>query len=290
MTSIMKKNFYVVMALLTCAITLVQCGQKPSSAENATENIAENTAENAVEYDMENASAEEPLSFTVNGVTFNMILVKGGTFTMGATKEQGEDAKEDEKPAHEVTISDYYIGETEVTQALYEAVMGENPSDKVGADLPVESLDGGDCDFFAEKLSKLTGRKFRLPTEAEWEYAARGGNKSKGYKYSGSDNVAEVAWFNDMKSGTHPVKGKAPNELGIYDMSGNVDEYCADDYAPYSKESQTNPKVENEESEGQIVRGGNFCEDSAECMRVSARSSTRGYVFGSLGFRIALSF
>ena len=271
----MKKHLFIVMVLVAFAMMFAQCGSKPSSSEHA---------------DGEENTPEEKLTFTVNGVTFNMIFVKGGTFTMGATEEQGEDAEENEKPAHEVTVSDYYIGETEVTQALYEAVMGENPSDKVGADLPVESVDGGDCDYFTEKLSNLTGRNFRLPTEAEWEYAARGGNKSKGYKYSGSDHVADVAWFNDMKTGTHPVKGKAPNELGIYDMNGNVDEYCSDDYAPYSKESQTNPNVEYEVSEGQIVRGGNFCEDAETCFRVSARGYTRGYVFGSLGFRIVMSF
>ncbi len=231
----------------------------------------------------------EKETFTVNGVTFNMILVEGGTFTMGATPEQGKDAGKDEKPAHQVTLSDYYIGETEVTQALYEAVVGENPSDKKGANLPVESVDRVDCNYFAEKLSQLTGRDFRVPTEAEWEYAARGGNKSKGYKYAGSDNIDDVAWFNDMENTSQPVKGKAPNELGIYDMSGNVAEYCADDFAPYSKDNQTNPMIESEESEGLVFRGGSFADDLSSSCRVSARGCTNGYVFGSLGFRIVMS-
>ena len=269
------------LVLLVFPLTMLSCGSS-SAPKNSSNEAADETSKDST-------ANEEKVSFTVKGVTFNMILVKGGTFTMGATSEQGKDVKADENPAHEVTLSDYYIGETEVTQALYEAVIGENPSEKVGADLPVELVDGGDCDFFADKLSELTGRKFRLPTEAEWEYAARGGNKSKGYKYAGSDNLADVAWFNDMKSGTHPVKGKAPNELGIYDMSGNVDEYCADDYVPYSKESQTNPKAESEDTEGQVVRGGNFCEDTGTTCRVSARGFTRGYKFGSMGFRIAMT-
>ena len=236
----------------------------------------------------EGTANEEKVSFTVKGVTFNMILVKGGTFDMGATAEQGTDAKADEKPVHSVTLSDYYIAETEVTQALYEAVIGSNPADSVGAELPVVLIEWGDADLFASKLSEITGRKFRLPTEAEWEYAARGGNKSKGFKYAGSNNISDVAWFNNIEGGSHAVKGKAPNELGIYDMSGNVDEYCADDYAPYSKDSQTDPKCELKDGGDVTVRGGSFVSEASDC-RVSRRGSSRGYVFGSLGFRIAMS-
>ena len=273
-----KLHCILLLALLVCPLAMFSCGS--STNQKSVSNDAA---------DKDSTVNEEVLTFTVKGVTFKMILVKGGTFTMGATPEQGRDAKKDEKPAHQVTLSDYYIGETEVTQALYEAVIGENPSDKVGADLPVVLIDGGDCDFFAEKLSELIGRHFRLPTEAEWEFAARGGNKSRGYKYAGSNNVADVAWFNDMENTLHPVKGKAPNELGIYDMSGNVDEYCLDDYVPYSKESQTNPKLEAEDSEGQVIRGGNFCEETGTTCRVSARGYTNGYKFGSMGFRIVMT-
>lgn len=278
----MKKLLHItLLVLLACPVPLLSCG---SSSAPKTESVG------AAEEVSTNSLANDSIAtFTVKGITFNMILVKGGTFTMGATPEQGKDAAKGEKPAHQVTLSDYYIGETEVTQALYEAVIGENPSDKKGADLPVESVNGGDCYFFAEKLSELTGRKFRLPTEAEWEFAARGGNKSKGYKYAGSNNLSDVAWFNDMENKEQPVKGKAPNELGIYDMSGNVDEYCADDIARYSKESQTNPLVESEDSEGQVIRGGSFADDDGKTCRVSSRSFTNGYVFGSLGFRIAMS-
>jgi formylglycine-generating enzyme required for sulfatase activity len=268
------------MSLVAFPLTILSC---TSSAKKgaSSEAPADSTSK-------ENTADEEKVSFTVKGVTFNMILVKGGTFDMGATAEQGTDAKADEKPVHSVTLSDYYIAETEVTQALYEAVIGSNPADSVGAELPVVLVEWGDADLFASKLSELTGRKFRLPTEAEWEYAARGGNKSKGYKYAGSNNLSDVAWYNDIEGGSHAVKGKAPNELGIYDMSGNVDEYCADDYAPYSKDNQTNPKCELKDGGDVTLRGGSFVSEASDC-RVSRRGSSRGYVFGSLGFRIAMS-
>jgi formylglycine-generating enzyme required for sulfatase activity len=173
--------------------------------------------------------------FTVNGVSFTMVKVDGGTFKMGATSEQGSDAEEDEKPAHSVTLSSYWIGQTEVTKALWNAVMGTNPSLSKGDELPVENVSWKDCQKFIKKLNQLTGETFRLPTEAEWEYAARGGNKSKGYKYSGSNDLGTVAWSsNNSLPKTHPVATKQPNELGIYDMSGNVYEWCNDYYDSYS--------------------------------------------------------
>ncbi|MBR6139081.1 MAG: SUMF1/EgtB/PvdO family nonheme iron enzyme [Prevotella sp.] len=277
----MKKAYYfLLMSLVAFPLTILSCTSSAKKGESS-ETPADSTSK-------EGTANEEKVSFTVKGVTFNMILVKGGTFDMGATDEQGTDAKADEKPVHSVTLSDYYIAETEVTQALYEAVIGSNPADSVGAELPVVLIEWGDADLFASKLSEITGRKFRLPTEAEWEYAARGGNKSKGFKYAGSNNISDVAWFNNIEGGSHTVKGKAPNELGIYDMSGNVDEYCADDYAPYSKDSQTDPKCELKDGGDVTVRGGSFVSEASDC-RVSRRGSSRGYVFGSLGFRIAMS-
>ncbi len=227
-------------------------------------------------------------TFTVNGVSFTMIKVDGGTFQMGATSEQGNDADNDEKPVHSVTLSDYYIGETEVTQELWQAVMGSNPSYSKGSKKPVENVSWNDCKEFITKLNRLTGKNFRLPTEAEWEYAARGGNKSKGYKYSGSNTIGNVAWYNDNSSSqTHDVKTKTPNELGIYDMSGNVWEWCQDWYGSYSSGSQTNPTGPSSGS-GRVLRGGSWFHYARYC-RVSYRISYNPYGRSNyIGFRLAL--
>ena len=227
-------------------------------------------------------------TFTVNGVSFTMKLVEGGTFQMGATAEQGSDADSDEKPVHSVTLSNYYMGETEVTQALWKAVMGNNPSRFKGDNLPVEQVSWNDCQEFIRKLNQKTGKNFRLPTEAEWEYAARGGKKSKGYKYAGSNNIGSVAWYDDNSgSKTHEVKGKSPNELGLYDMSGNVWEWCSDWKGSYSSDSQTNP-IGASSGSLRVLRGGSWINGARIC-RVSLRSSfgpgNRG---NSGGFRLCL--
>lgn len=231
----------------------------------------------------------EKTTFTVNGVSFNMIAVKGGTFTMGATAEQGSDAYDDEKPAHQVTLSDYCIGETEVSQELWQAVMGSNPSNFTGnLQRPVECVSWNDCQEFIKKLNELTGKTFRLPTEAEWEYAARGGSQSQGYKYAGSNTIGDVAWYmSNSSSITHPVKQKQPNELGLYDMSGNVWEWCQDWYGDYSSGSQTNPTGPSSGSY-RVIRGGCWCNEARNC-RVSLRADygpTFRYSF--LGLRLAL--
>ena len=188
------------------------------------------------------ASAPAVQSFKVGNVSFNMIRVDGGTFMMGATSEQKDDAFLFEKPVHKVTLSPYYIGETVVTQALWEAVLGSNPSKFKGSNRPVENVNWDDCQEFIIRLNQKTGRKFRMPTEAEWEYAARGGNKSKGYKYSGSNTVDDVAWYGvNSNKQTHDVKTKQANELGLYDMSGNVCEWCQDWNGDYPSSAQTNP-------------------------------------------------
>ena len=227
-------------------------------------------------------------TITVNGVYFTMIAVEGGTFQMGATLEQGSDADNDEKPVHSVTLSDYYIGETEVTQELWTAVMGENPSSFKGNNKPVERVSWNDCQEFIKKLNQLTGKNFRLPTEAEWEYAARGGNKSKGYKYGGSNTIGNVALYTDNSSyRTHDVKTKQANELGIYDMSGNVYEWCQDWYGSYSRSSQTNPTGPSSGS-SRVLRGGSW-DYSAGCCRVSYRNfNCPGGGSSSIGFRLVL--
>jgi len=228
--------------------------------------------------------------FEVNGVEFKMIYVEGGTFMMGATIEQGNEVYEDEMPIHKVSLSDYYIGETVVTQELWKAVMGNNPSRFKGdGNLPVERVSWYDAQEFVAKLSRLTGRAFRLPTEAEWEYSARGGKKSRGYKYSGSDNIDEVAWYDDNSGGeTHPVKGKKANELGLYDMSGNVWEWCNDWFGDYSGEAQNNPQGPNTGS-SRVNRGGSWYGDAKYC-RVSLRNIfTPSDRSNRLGFRVVLA-
>ena len=251
-------------------------------------------------------------TFTVDGVSFTMVAVPGGTFTMGATSEQGSDAYGGEKPAHSVTLSSYYIGQTEVTQELWQAVMGENPSwfngtgssrhgsshsENYGINVkrPVEFVSWDDCQVFIRKLNQMTGKQFRLPTEAEWEYAARGG-RNQGYKYSGSNNIDDVAVYQDNsynkgKSssdyGPHSVASKRANELGLYDMSGNVWEWCSDWYGSYSSSAQTNPTGPSSGS-SRVSRGGGWGDDARRC-RVATRSSYSPVSrHGSLGLRLAL--
>ena len=234
------------------------------------------------------ASSTGNQTFTVNGVSFTMIAVKGGTFTMGATSEQGSDAYSDERPTHQVTLSDYYIGETEVMQELWKAVMGSNPSYFSGTNLPVECVSWNDCQTFITKLNQLTGKNFRLPTEAEWEYAARGGQKSRGYKYAGSNALSDVAWYLDNSSlKTHPVKQKQANELGLYDMSGNVWEWCQDWYGSYSSNAQTSPTGPSSGAY-RVFRGGSWFNSASYC-RVAYRGyHSSGFRYYILGFRVVL--
>lgn len=248
-------------------------------------------------------------TFTIGGVSFNMIRVSGGKFLMGATPEQKVAATDDEKPVHEVKVSTYWIGETEVTQALWEAVMGVNPVQKykeawdrgrkkkdrakelIGDTYPVYCIRWDDCNQFVRRLSELTGRDFRMPTEAEWEFAARGGRKSQGTMFSGSDDPEEVAWAGSYEPKPltfvsyeiHPVKMKKHNELGLYDMSGNVCEMCSDFYGPYCPDAQIDPKGPST-GDGHVIRGGDTF--SVERARVSYRDSDYS---SERGFRLAMS-
>ena len=233
------------------------------------------------------------LIITANGIEIPMVKVQGGTFTMGATPEQEGQASDNEKPAHQVTLtSDYYIGQTEVTQELWEAVMESNPSEHKGPKNPVENVSWNDIvNDFLPKLNELTGLNFVLPTEAQWEYAARGGNRSKAYMFSGSHDIEEVGWYSNDGSfelETHPVAQKKPNELGIYDMTGNVYEWCSDWLGAYSAEAQTDPKGPASGTY-RIYRGGAFRFDAWN-NRVSLRSrwypeDRRDFV----GFRLAMN-
>ena len=217
--------------------------------------------------------------FEANGVKFRMIAVEGGSFMMGATPGQGSDARENEKPAHKVTVDDFLIGETEVTQELWFAVMGSNPSyfKSKGGTYPVENVSWYDVQEFIKKLNEITGRQFRLPFEAEWEYAARGGRKNTDKKYAGSNDVDEVAWYKDNAGGTtHAVATKKANELGIYDMSGNVSEWCENYYG-----SESHPMS--------IVKGAAIINNTKEsiisrvCFLFAVHKNSR-----NIGFRLTI--
>jgi formylglycine-generating enzyme required for sulfatase activity len=217
---------------------------------------------------------------------------------MGATAEQGtSDPWTDERPIHEVTLSTFSIGQTEVTQALWQAVMGSNPSHFTGnLNRPVEMVSWEDCQTFITQLNQMTGRNFRLPTEAEWEYAARGGKQSQGYKYAGSNDVSEVAWWDTNACdgvgtdspdyGTHAVATLQANELGLYDMSGNVWEWCQDWYDRYSSDPQTNP-TGPETGTQRVYRGGSWLNYARNC-RVSSRYHWTMNGADNIGLRLAL--
>ena len=233
-------------------------------------------------------------TFTVNGVSFTMVYVEGDRFDMGATPEMLE-AYENEKPAHEALLGEYWIGRTEVTQALWQAVMEDNPSKTKGKTLPVDKVSWDDVQQFISKLNTLTGEEFRLPSEAEWEFAARGGKLSKHYSYSGSNNPEDVAWFDCGEP--HPVSSKQPNELGIYDMSGNVWEWCNDWYDEKYYETlyvssnlgdMVNPKGPKEGTHC-VLRGGSWGGGAQYC-RCSCRAGYQpNFSDIDCGFRLASS-
>ncbi|MCL2329186.1 MAG: SUMF1/EgtB/PvdO family nonheme iron enzyme [Bacteroidetes bacterium] len=277
-------------------------------------NLLEQTGKNAAKAQNKvQIAGNKNLTFTVNGVPFEMIFVEGGTFTMGCTSELGE-CQDDAKPAHKVTLPDYYMSQYEVTQQLWQAVMGTtiyqqrelaNPNWQLrgeGDNFPMYYINYDECVNFCKKLNKLLAAqlpedyKFAIPTEAQWEYAARGGNKSKGYKYSGSNNASEVAWFrNNSGVSTHPVGLKGKNELGLYDMSGNVDEWCSDLYNSkyYAKSPAVNPQgpataSTPDKEPVQVIRGGSWG-DYVENYHVAHRSyNLSSYGGAYFGLRLTL--
>ena len=286
------------------ALELIRQGQYEQALSGLEEAVKDNGIKNCPDvYKIKDLISEiqtyqasvyvpQTKTYTVNGVSFKMIAVEGGSFDMGSN-----DGFDNEKPVHRVTLSGYAIGETEVTQVLWLAVMGENPSHFTGdSNLPVEMVSWDDCQTFIDKLNSLTegqrpaGRKFRLPTEAEWEFAARGGNNRRDTKFSGDDNFSNVGWYwGNSASKTHPVKQKAPNELGLYDMSGNVWEWCQDyfDDSYYSKSPMNNPCNKTETSY-RVYRGGSWNNFSVRDCRVSFRWFTSYNRGSDIGLRLAL--
>ncbi len=259
---------------------------------------------------------------TVNGVSFKMVRVKGGSFQMGCTDRAAENCNSDESPVHSVDLSDYSIGETEVTVGLFRAFVEETgyrttaetqPADdgwdgewgtgeattwrhdalgKIRPlsenDHPVLHVSWDDATAFCRWLAKKTGKNYRLPSEAEWEYAARGGNKSRGHGYSGSDQLDEVAWYWDNSNGkTNKVKSKLPNELGLYDMTGNAREWCSDWYGAFPSEAQKNPVGPATGTE-RVTRGGSFGGSPRFCRLSDRVADAPANHNGMLGFRIAV--
>ena len=271
----MKKFHFLLTLILALSVAFISCRKEPK------------------EPDPEPNDSE---IITVNGVNFEMMVVKGGIFTMGRVPERddvlGMVGWPDELPAHQVTLSDFKIGKYPVTQALWKAVMGTDttPSWHKGDNLPVENVMWSDCIEFITKLNGITGRNFRLPTEAEWEFAARGGVKSRGYKYGGStQDINLVAWWAENSGNkTHPVGLKKANELQIHDMSGNVREWCSDWYGPYTATPKTNPKGP-EKGEYRVARGGSFYSLRRD-NRIATREALDQPYFTShgLGFRLVL--
>ena len=233
----------------------------------------------------------KPETFTVNGVRFDMVPVEGGTFLMGGSDQNGQIVREDELPQHEVTLDHFKMGKYEVTQALWEAVMGSVPYGNQGPDYPIGNVSWYDAQAFIRELNALTGRQFRLPTEAEWEYAARGGKKSHGHAFAGSPFPQGVAQYGYDDMRTRPVARYSPNELGLYDMSGNAWEWVQDRPGKYTADAQTNPTGPDfipEKAELRIMRGGSVATTPDKC-RVTNRNEFDPSRFRStIGFRLVL--
>lgn len=228
--------------------------------------------------------------FKIDNIPFKMVYVEGGRFVMGYKSESINNPKDipsNELPPHLVTLDDYLIGETEVTQDLWDTIMGNNPSQYRCKDLPVEHVSWYDVQQFIAKLNTLTNREFRLPTEAEWEYAASGGLKGNSYLFSGSNNIQEVAWYG-VTIGTNHVKSKKPNELGLYDMSGNVWEWCSDCFGYYNGHSQHNPQGP-QTGTFRVFRGGSWSNSAKYCRITNRNFKEPTSKDNSIGFRLALN-
>lgn len=263
-----------------------------------TEPIAQSTVQQKPITRLSSGTSGSTITIPVkDGISIEMVKVEAGTFMMGATREGMRYEKMDKKelPAHKVSLTkEYFIGKFEVTQLLWNTIMENNPSKNKGEKLPVEQVSWNDCQIFIAKLNRITGRKFRLPTEAEWEYAARGGNKSKGYLYSGSDIAEDVAWYNAVSgrrigSGhSHKVGAKHANELGLFDMSANVYEWCQDFWVEYNNQEQIDP-VGPQKGINHVYRGGSWYTDVYKCYPSWRDYGNPDLRRDDLGFRLALS-
>lgn len=283
----MEGNFFIDAKSPTVTITVLYVGWQSKQVELTAGHKEQITL---IENKKKESETANSISIPVkDGINIEMIKVEAGTFMMGATKEVKEPCKI-ELPAHEVLLTeDYYIGKYEVTQALWNVVMDSKHSTNDGDLLPKNYVSWNDCQEFIEKLNKITGLKFRLPTEAEWEYAARGGKKSKRYLYSGSNNVLDVAWYDGNSSNKrHPVGTKQANELGIFDMGGNVSEWCQDLWGQYQNDSQINP-LGSSAGTKHVLRGGNYFFDIRICYLSYRMFAESNYKDASVGFRLALS-
>ena len=283
----MEGNFFIDAKSPTVTITVLYVGWQSKQVE-LTAGYKEQIT--LIENKKKESETANSISIPVkDGINIEMIKVEAGTFMMGATKEVKEPYKI-ELPAHEVLLTeDYYIGKYEVTQALWNVVMDSKYSTNDGDLLPKNYVSWNDCQEFIEKLNKITGLKFRLPTEAEWEYAARGGKKSKRYLYSGSNNVLDVAWYDGNSSNKrHPVGTKQANELGIFDMGGNVSEWCQDLWGQYQNDSQINP-LGSSAGTKHVLRGGNYFFDIRICYLSYRMFAESNYKDAFNGFRLALS-
>ena len=218
-----------------------------------------------------------------------MVRVEGGSFTMGCQVGRGSDCRDSEKPAHQVRVDSFEIGQYEVTQELWQAVMGDKPSHFGGCpECPVEQVSWDGVQVFLRKLNQLTGKRYRLPTEAEWEYAARGGRQSRGYRYAGSDDFDSIAWHKGNSGAkTHPVGQKAPNELGLHDMSGNVEEWVQDCWnIGYQGAPSNGSAWEQGDCSQRVARGGSW-NNFPWFLRSTIRDGfTTEYRYFVLGFRL----
>lgn len=284
----MKLSFFSISIVCLLLFTLSGCNEQSDNTQN---NKAQATAN------------ETPL---LTSIMESMVHVEGGDFEMGSNNESASLA---EQPRHSVTVNSFYIDKYEVTQKLFETVMGSSNSYFSGDDFPVNNLSWQQANYFIKQLNKQTGKHFRLPTEAEWEYAAQGGNKTKNYVYSGSNNIADVAWYADnAKNKAHPVGMKQPNELGLYDMTGNVGEFVIDAYEEnyYSRltdnrEPNQTPSVNNPSTNNpaniidsthplayKSVRGGSYSYAANESENYRRDSASQTAIMADMGLRLVL--